>query len=328
MIVTVTPNPSLDLTYTLPPASPDVPPEVIRAEGVSFEASGKGVNVTRTLLRSGVPSRCVIPLGGGVGDLVRSLLEQDGVPARVVARDGETRINTSLLAPDRLPVKVNSAGGAVRPGDAGELLAAVRAELTGPASDGPPQERWLAVCGSLPPGCDPDLVGRLVQVARDCGWRSAVDTHGAALAEAVAARAGLLAPNVAELAEVEPEVRAALAEGTVDDLVAATCRFAARSGCEVLLSRGADGALWTDGRLAVLGRPEPVQPVNPAGAGDALLAGWLSGRGATPAELQARLARAVAWGTACCQAPTTVADLGAVGVSAVRTWVRGEADAC
>ncbi len=112
MIVTVTPNPSVDLTYLLPPGAqpPDLPVEVLRAEQVTLEASGKGVNVSRTLLLSGVPSRCVLPLGGGVGDLLRSLLDRAGVPARVVEQQGETRINTSVLSPDAPASKMCGSG--------------------------------------------------------------------------------------------------------------------------------------------------------------------------------------------------------------------------
>jgi 1-phosphofructokinase len=313
VIVTVTPNPSLDLTYLLPPA-PDGPVEVLRAEQVTLEASGKGVNVTRTLLLSGVPSRCVLPLGGGVGDLAGSLLARAGVPARVVAQRGETRINTSLLTPDAASTKVNGAGAALTAGEQDDLVDAVRAELAAAGPDG--AERWLAVCGSLPPDTDPGLVARLVGVARDLGWRSAVDSHGPALAAAVAAGADLVAPNVAELAALEPAVETATRAGDPDAVVAATVRFAATTGCQVLLSRGPDGAVWTDGASALLGAGEPVRPVNPAGAGDALLAGWLSG----PADPAARLARAVAWGRACCLVPTTVADLAGVGPDQVRTW--------
>lgn len=319
MIVTVTPNPSVDLTYLLPAGAqaPDSPVEVLRAEQVTLEASGKGVNVSRTLLLSGVPSRCVLPLGGAVGALLRSLLDRAGVPARTVDQQGETRINTSVLSPGAPATKVNGAGAALAAAEQDALVAAVRAELAaGPV-------RWLAVCGSMPPGTDPGLVGRLVAAARDLGVRAAVDSHGPALAAAVAAGADLLAPNVAELAALEPDVARAERDGDADALVAATVRFAARTGCQVLLSRGPDGALWTDGSRALLAAGEPVQPVNPAGAGDALLAGWLSGPDDDPT---ARLVRGVAWGRACCLAATTVADLAAVDAAGVHSREPAPAD--
>jgi 1-phosphofructokinase len=55
------------------------------------------------------------------------------------------------------------------------------------------------------------------------------------------------------------------------------------------------------------GRGRPITPVNTAGAGDALLAGWLAepdpGGDSDP---QRRLARAVSWAASACLSTTTV----------------------
>lgn len=89
------------------------------------------------------------------------------------------------------------------------------------------------------------------------------------------------------------------------------------SGAELLVSLGRDGALWTDGRQVLHGWGPVLTPVNTAGAGDALLAGWLVDA-PTPRD---RLARAVAWGRSACLAPTTVdphpGRLGVDGISVV-----------
>jgi len=94
-------------------------------------------------------------------------------------------------------------------------------------------------------------------------------------------------------------------------LFAACARVAADRGCQLLVSLGADGALWTDGASTVHAATEPVVARNTAGAGDALLAGWLAG--GPPAE---RLARAVGWGRATCLSATTVADPAALAAAA------------
>jgi 1-phosphofructokinase len=70
-----------------------------------------------------------------------------------------------------------------------------------------------------------------------------------------------------------------------------------------LVSLGADGALFTDGDVMLHGHGPALVPVNTAGAGDALLSGWLAGAGTTTD----RLSRAIRWGRAACLAPTTVA---------------------
>ena len=158
---------------------------------------------------------------------------------------------------------------------------------------------WLAVCGSLPPGVGPDLVARLIGLARDRGVRCAVDSSGAGLRTALDAGADLLAPNGGELAAVSAAVRGA---GSTAQIAAAAREVAAAAGVELLVSLGRDGALHTDGRAVLHGWGPPLEPVNTAGAGDALLAGWL----AAEDDPRARLARAVGWGRSACLSPTTV----------------------
>ncbi|MFZ0158684.1 MAG: PfkB family carbohydrate kinase, partial [Kineosporiaceae bacterium] len=156
-------------------------------------------------------------------------------------------------------------------------------------------------CGSLPPGADGTLVTRLIATARAGGVRCAVDSSGEALAAAIEAGADLLSPNARELAGVSPAVAAALADG-LEALADVATDFSADHGCELLVSLGADGAIWTDGTVALHARGRAAVPVNTAGAGDALLAGWLAG-GSDPTQ---RLVRAVTWGRAACLSPTTV----------------------
>lgn len=307
LVVTVTPNASLDLTYLLADGdaltSDDV--EVHRAGGVTIEASGKGVNVSRTLALAGRPGVAVLPAGGATGAHLADLLVRDGVPHRVVPVAGDTRVNTSVLTPGGPTTKINGPGAALSAGEVAALLAAVADVLGGPVGR-PGGTVWVAVCGSLPPGVPASLVADLVGLAHVHGARCAVDTSGEALAVALEAGADLFAPNVGELAAVRPALRDALDGTSRADLVplvldAARAEAAAR-GCELLVSLGASGAVWSDGDRALHAAGVPVVPLNTAGAGDALLAGWLAG-GDDP---QRRLERAVAWGSAACLSATTV----------------------
>jgi 1-phosphofructokinase len=161
---------------------------------------------------------------------------------------------------------------------------------------------WVLICGSMPTGVDAGtLVRTLVDGAHGRGARVAVDSSGSGLASGLAAGADLLAPNAGELAAIS-RLPSSSIEGGVFPAAAA---LAAAHGTELLVSLGADGALWTDGQAGVHARGPAVTPVNTAGAGDALLAGWFSRPGAPPGE---RLTRAVLWGAAACLSPTTVPD--------------------
>lgn len=298
MIVTVTLNPSLDLTYALEEATlGDV--DVHRARTASVEASGKGVNVSRTLHAAGVSTLAVLPAGGGTGQHLLELLEAEGVDHVGVPVGGETRINTSLLLRGGDTVKVNGPGTPLEAAEIERLLDTVERALVADERAGDPPDRWLAICGSLPPGVSPTVVGDLIELAHRHTARCAVDVSGEALTTALEARADLLSPNRHELGEIAGDD---LSSGTATEVAAAAHRLAAAHGVELLVSMGGDGAVHTDGTAALHGSGPVLVPVNTAGAGDAFLSGWLAG----PGRATDRMARALAWGRSACLSATTV----------------------
>lgn len=295
MIVTLTLNPGLDLTYTLSESSVGEV-DVHRATTATMEASGKGVNVSRALHANGFRTIAVLPLGGATGHHLSELLDSEGVAHRSVVQAAPTRVNTTMAVTGGGTAKVNGPGGRLTGAD----LAALRVEVASALQDVTDDELWLAVCGSLPPGVDPSVVRELVDLAHVHGARCALDASGEALKAAVSAGADLLAPNRRELAEVDP--RAASVD-SLADLATVAEGISRDTGAHLLVSLGEDGALFADGDVVVHGHGPHLTPVNTAGAGDALLSGWLAAAG-SPAD---RMARAVRWGRAACLSPTTVA---------------------
>ena len=61
MIVTVTPNPSIDRAFDVEALEVG---EVNRATRTQVDAGGKGINVSRGLIRAGEASVAVFPVGG------------------------------------------------------------------------------------------------------------------------------------------------------------------------------------------------------------------------------------------------------------------------
>jgi 1-phosphofructokinase len=296
MIVTLTLNPGLDLTYSLTESSVGEV-DVHRAATATLEASGKGVNVSRALHINGVRTIAVLPLGGSTGHHLSELLDTEGVAHRSVPQEAATRVNTTIALSGGRTAKVNGPGGRLTGADLEALKVEVAAALRDVTDH---DEVWLAVCGSLPPGVDPAVVGEFVALAHAHGARCVLDASGEALAAAISAGADLLAPNRLELAEVDP--RAAAAD-SLEDLAAAAADIARDTGAALLVSLGEGGALFTDGDVVVHGHGPALTPVNTAGAGDALLGGWLAGA-AVPSD---RMRRAIRWGRAACLSPSTVA---------------------
>ncbi|MEV3930417.1 MULTISPECIES: 1-phosphofructokinase [unclassified Streptomyces] len=286
MILTVTPNPSLDRTYELPGLNRGA---VLRAAGDRVDPGGKGVNVSRAIAAAGHRTVAVAPLGGPEGDLLARLLAEHGIEAAGVPIAGSTRVNITLVEPDGTLTKVNAAGPEIARAEAERLLETVRARSAG--------ADWIACCGSLPRGLPPQWYAELVALSHGAGVRIALDTSGAALIAALPERPDVIKPNAQELAEAVGRPLA-----TVGDALKAAqelCGLGARS---VLASLGAVGQLLVEpsGAYFAAARADAVR--SDVGAGDASLAGFLSSGGQGHTALRA----AVAHGAAAVQLPGSV----------------------
>lgn len=276
MIVTVTPNPSLDRTYELDTLARG---EVNRAARVRLDAGGKGINVSRALVAGGADTVAVFPSGGSDGARIVATLAADGVASVPVEIAGSTRSNVTLAEGDGTTTKVNAPGPRLTVDDVTRLLAAVADTLdAGERRDGGP--RVVVGAGSLPDGAADDFYVRLAQVGRAHGARVVVDTSDAPLgAVARAGCADLLKPNDDELADlVGRQLR------TVGDVVAAAREVLAAGteratprpeGREVFVSLGAHGALLVTARRTWWAGGAPLVPASTVGAGDVTLAAYL-----------------------------------------------------
>jgi len=200
----------------------------------------------------------VLPVAGATGRYLVELLDDEGVPHRQVAQGGGTRVNTSVLQPGGVILKLNGPGSPLSSKQQDELVDHVAAAVNDAIIGGRRTPLiWLAVCGSLPPETETGLVARLVAVALKAGARCAVDSWGEALAAALEAEADLAAPNRRELAQVSRLVREA-APGVkgIAEAAAALCH---ERGIELLVSLGSDGALWSNGQRTLHGtRPSLI----------------------------------------------------------------------
>ena len=105
MITTVTPNPAIDVTLEVPAL---VRGEVHRTTGRHQEPSGKGVNVSRALVASGLETIAVLP--GAENDPVLAGLLHDGVPFAALPIDEPLRTNVALTEPGGVTTKINEPG--------------------------------------------------------------------------------------------------------------------------------------------------------------------------------------------------------------------------
>ncbi|GHA05779.1 1-phosphofructokinase [Streptomyces echinoruber] len=286
MILTVTPNPSLDRTYEVPALERG---EVVRATGERMDPGGKGVNVSRAVAAAGRRTVAVLPLGGAPGALVADLLAAQGIEVAPVPVAGDTRSNIALAEADGVLTKINAPGPELSAAEQELLLETVREQSR--------DADWIACCGSLPRGLAPSWYADLVARAHAAGARIALDTSGPALLRALRERPDVVKPNAEELAEAVGRPLA-----TVGDAVKAAEELRGLGAGAVLASLGADGQLLVDGAGTWFGSARVDTVRSNVGAGDASLAGFLIAGGSGPEAL----ASAVAHGAAAVRLPGSV----------------------
>ena len=208
MIVTLTPNPSLDRTVTLPGAL--VRGGVNRLSTVTIEPGGKGVNVARVLVAAGETVTTVLP--AAVHDPLLRALDAVAVPGlstRAVTVSSPARINTAVTEPDGTTTKLNEPGAGLEDQEVDAVRAALlKAAATARPSKDAGARRWAVLSGSLPPGAPTDWYVDLVRVLRGAapGLQVAVDTSDAPLAALAAAlpdvAPDLIKPNGEELGQL------------------------------------------------------------------------------------------------------------------------------
>jgi len=274
VILVVTPNPAVDVTYRV--AEQRIG-ETQRVLEVQRRPGGKGLNVGRVLAATGVPTHAVLPLGGDGGRWIAHALDDLGLAHTDVAVRGETRTTVTVVDDLAHPTMFGEPGPVLNPDEWDAVTTAVETLLDGDVGDGgdggdtrgtadAPPAAALVVSGSLPRDTDPAVVARWVIAARRRGVLSVVDCSGTALLAAASAGATVCKPNREELLD---------ATGT-DDERSGALRLLGLGATVVVVSRGSDGiaAHTTEHVLEV--PAVPGVSGNPTGAGDAATAGLVS----------------------------------------------------
>ncbi|MEU3781452.1 1-phosphofructokinase family hexose kinase [Streptomyces sp900129855] len=284
MILTVTLNTALDVTYRVPALRPHTSH---RVTDVRERPGGKGLNVARVLAALGHEVTVTGFVGGATGRVVQERLTGTaGVSDALLPVTGATRRTIAVVdARTGDTTQLNEPGPVITPAEWSAFQEAYEGLLAGADA--------VALCGSLPPGVPVGAYAVLVRTARAAGVPVLLDTSGEALRRGVAARPDIIKPNADELAELT---------GSHEPL-RATQDARRRGARSVVASLGADGltAATPEGRW----RATPPARVsgNPTGAGDSASAGLLSGL-VERLPWPDRLARAVALSAATVLSPT------------------------
>jgi tagatose 6-phosphate kinase len=238
MILTVTLNAALDITYQVDTLHPG---HTHRVHDVHTRPGGKGINVADVLTQLGEPVRAT----GLAGPEINL---PDFVPI-----NNPTRRTTTILTPDGTATLFNEPGPRISTGEWATFLDHYDT-LT-------PQATVVVLSGSLPPGIPTDAYAHLITRTRP---PVILDTDGDPLRHGLTARPALIKPNQHELERLL---------GRTPHLPR-DCR---ELGVPVAATLGAAGAVLStpDGYWTV--RPPHPVTGNPTGAGDAFTAALARG---------------------------------------------------
>lgn len=265
MILTVTPNPSLDHVYFTDGL---LLHDTNRAARVESDAGGKGVNAARVLAALRTPVLATGFLAGGNGAFVRRRLDAEGVRHDFVEAEGETRAN--VLVEDGTgmpPTTVAGPGPEVTGLEFEGLLERLARYL--------PDCSWCVLGGSLPQGVGPEAAAAIADGAKKAGCKVMVDADGPLLSAALEMGADLVKPNGAEAGRLLSRRVDTLGDAA-DAALQIRDRLAAKNpGAVAVVSVGSLGAAMAHPGGLVAGPAIPVEMHSTIGSGDSMVAGIL-----------------------------------------------------
>ena len=261
MIYTVTFNPSLDYVVQVDDFAVG---EINRTRTESIYPGGKGINVSLVLQNLGLPSVALGFTAGFSGAEIERLLQEAGCRCDFIAvKAGYSRINTKIIS--GAETALNGQGPQLSEAELAALFNKLR-RLT--------QNDVLVLAGSIPASLPDNIYEQILELLQPVGTRVVVDATGDLLLKVLKYRPFLIKPNHEELGEFFG--RGPLL--TEEEILAAAQRLQQQGARNVLVSRGANGALLLDenGKLHKQASPKGTL-VNSVGAGDSMVAGFLAG---------------------------------------------------
>jgi 1-phosphofructokinase len=287
-LVTITLNPAIDEMITLAALRPG---HVHRAIGSQTHAGGKGVNVASCLADWGLEVTATGILGAENAGVFEALFTAKNIEDRFLRVVGATRTNIKL-GHDGDTTDINLPGLRTAPDAVTHVLESVLA--LGLA------DSLVVLAGSLPEGLAPDTYAGMISVLAKAGARVLLDVSGTPLNLALE---GTTLPFAIKPNRAELEAYCGHALPDHESLIAAARQFIARGMQMVVVSLGAEGALFVTAQQTLHAALPALHAASTVGAGDAMVAGLVAAQ-AEALDLEK---------TACLATAFAVAKLGQAG---------------
>ena len=256
-IITVTLNPAIDVSTSVGKIAPFTK---LRCAVARQQPGGGGINIARVVQRLGGDVSAIYPAGGASGQLLRALMDREGVRSFAIPASEETRQDFTIYEET-----TNQQYRFVMPGASlsePEWQACID-RIVSPGL----RPAYIVASGSLPPGAPEDLFGRVARSAKEMGAKAVLDTSGLPLKAALKEGLYLIKPNLREFQELTG-IKSA------DDaaLIGAGQNLIDQGLVEIIaLSLGPQGALLIARERAWRADSLPIKPTSVVGAGDSFL---------------------------------------------------------
>lgn len=262
-IATLTLNPAIDQTISIPNFEAG---KVNRVKNSRSDPGGKGVNVASILADFGLPVAATGFLGKDNPHLFEQLFSSKIIEDRFVRISGSTRIGIKIIDEiNQATTDINFPGQPPTATGVQSLMQIVEA-LTADCS-------WFVLSGSIPPGVSTGIYRELIEHIQSKGKKTALDTSGQAFGEALEAIPTIIKPNIDELGEFFGSTLTRRGE-----VLDAAYLLLDRGIETMVVSMGAEGALFAEKSKTVFARPPSITVKSTVGAGDAMLSGMIAGK--------------------------------------------------
>lgn len=260
MIYTVTFNPSLDYVIQVDKL---VPGEINRTTHEAVYPGGKGNNVSVILSNLGHSSKALGFTAGFTGEALENMLKEFGCDTAFIRLpEGSTRINVKINAGEE--TEINGQGPVITE----EAQQALFEKL-----DALKKEDILVLAGSIPNTLPSDIYERILEHLQGRGIHFVVDATKDLLLKVLKYHPFLIKPNNHELGEMF-----GVTLKTRDEIVTYAKKLQEMGAENVLVSMAGDGAiLLTEDGIIYKAKPPKGKVLNSVGAGDSMVAGFLTG---------------------------------------------------
>lgn len=260
MILAVTMNPSVDISYQVDPFMLD---DVNRVEHVSKTAGGKGLNVARVIVQMGENVLATGVLGGTIGEYIIQELNKSSIPNTFLKIEKESR-NCIAILHEGKQTEILETGPALSE-DEGKACLDKYEELLSSVS-------LVTISGSLPKGLRADFYCNMVEISNRRGIRVILDTSGEALKQVLqqGEKPFAIKPNTAELSQL-----LGMVVNNDSNSIQQALKQDIFQGIEwIIVSMGSEGAIVRHQADYYRITIPKIDVINPVGSGDATVAGF------------------------------------------------------